>query len=619
MVDIQLEITNIRLHQYPDDLSENLLFSVMKNDTLGNYKPITSIYDSITNMIYNPPQDMNCQTDFASFMTDQCEQVSINQLFVFSDQNIQTDEIVQEQVIICQTENSETQTEKIILTNTDTQTYIASRDLDTQTDLPNKIVSSEQQTDAVNLYTETCFNKNLDKNIIISTDYEECFHRNVIVNNSHQTCHITLMQGQEKEFKCIHLLHQNAYPVIVITQRGSFYIHSQERYKKVIYIERNKSWSILESLHNNFFPFNNLTNINHDYKSSSFGSSIAINGSGTMCTIGGITANNATGSVWIYSLINNEWMFCDELPCPEEEFSKSSFIGTSISMDYNGRTIAVGGSGNNNGIGACWLYSNNSTSLQLIWELKKKLICSNSIGKSFQGISTLISPNGKNLFISGTGDNNWTGAVWIWEKHTDDDWIEIQKITCSGSKKFGMFVATNYTGTQVAICSIDNIYIYEKQTNNQITSWIYVAQLFKPNTIQIISMSKYLGTSQLIAIVKDNINILTYDAYIFEMTDCKLIAKHRLFKECNVLFNELICCDTNDNGKTIVIGGIDENNYSVMWCFINTYDCWKMINKKLLVDYKIQEMNVNISANGHLTMFGLPSTENYTGSCFIAS
>jgi len=34
----------------------------------------------------------------------------------------------------------------------------------------------------------------------------------------------------------------------------------------------------------------------------------------------------------------------------------ASFQGISVSTNFDGSTIAVGGSGDNNGIGACWIF-----------------------------------------------------------------------------------------------------------------------------------------------------------------------------------------------------------------------------------------------------------------------
>lgn len=58
------------------------------------------------------------------------------------------------------------------------------------------------------------------------------------------------------------------------------------------------------------------------------------------------------------------------------------FLGSSVSLSSDGRILAIGGPGDNNGIGATWIFVSNGSVYQ---QLGQKLVATDSSGVSRQG------------------------------------------------------------------------------------------------------------------------------------------------------------------------------------------------------------------------------------------
>ncbi len=72
----------------------------------------------------------------------------------------------------------------------------------------------------------------------------------------------------------------------------------------------------------------------------------------------------------------------------------------------------MGGLFDNFGIGAAWIFTQNNG----MWAQQgSKLVGSDNVGKSEQG-TVSINSDGKTLAVGGFGDNTATGAVWIFNR-----------------------------------------------------------------------------------------------------------------------------------------------------------------------------------------------------------
>jgi len=189
--------------------------------------------------------------------------------------------------------------------------------------------------------------------------------------------------------------------------------------------------------------------------------------------------------------------------------SNNSYFGNGLSTWYQGQKLvgtgatgyaeqgfsvsqinnyaAVGGKGNNNNIGAVWIYQYISG----YWTQMTILTPSDNIGASYFGYSvSLINVSGTLILaVGGINDNANIGAVWIYEYN--GSWSEITKIippstggnAYTGTPKFGYSVSLVNTGTTYTVViggnnnssNIGAVWIY--QSTGGPTSWSIVTRI----------------------------------------------------------------------------------------------------------------------------------------------
>lgn len=193
------------------------------------------------------------------------------------------------------------------------------------------------------------FNKNSEKTLVINSG-TIISHRNIFIDNSRSECHLELSDGTEKDMKKISLLHPKLFSAIINTTSGSFYLDIKHSSKKLLY--SNNKWNIIGK--SSFFPQNNDKFLQTENINAGFGSSVSISGNGNVYVIGSYLADNGIGKTWIYSKINNVLT----LKCSLIGTNNigASFQGISVSTNFDGSVIAIGGSGDNGGSGACWIF-----------------------------------------------------------------------------------------------------------------------------------------------------------------------------------------------------------------------------------------------------------------------
>ena len=125
--------------------------------------------------------------------------------------------------------------------------------------------------------------------------------------------------------------------------------------------------------------------------------------------------------------------------------------GTSVAVSADGSTAIVGGPGDNNDTGAAWVFIQNNGA----WTQQQKLVGSNSMSMDevVQGTSVALSADGNTAIVGGPRDNSGIGAAWVFTR-TNGAWTEQQKLVGSG-------VTGSYAnqGTSVALSADGNIAI----------------------------------------------------------------------------------------------------------------------------------------------------------------
>ena len=98
--------------------------------------------------------------------------------------------------------------------------------------------------------------------------------------------------------------------------------------------------------------------------------------------------------------------------------------GGAVAISANGNTAIFGGSSDNNGVGAAWVYTRTSGA----WSEQAKLTPSDAVGSPGFGTSVALSGDGNTAFIGGPMDNGHTGASWVFVR-SGAVWTEQAKLT----------------------------------------------------------------------------------------------------------------------------------------------------------------------------------------------
>jgi hypothetical protein len=84
--------------------------------------------------------------------------------------------------------------------------------------------------------------------------------------------------------------------------------------------------------------------------------------------------------------------------------------GAAVSLSADGNTAIIGGNGDNDFIGAAWVFTRSAG----VWSQQgPKLVGSGFVRNAAQGVSVALSADGNTAIIGGSYDNAEAGAAWI--------------------------------------------------------------------------------------------------------------------------------------------------------------------------------------------------------------
>jgi trimeric autotransporter adhesin len=122
-------------------------------------------------------------------------------------------------------------------------------------------------------------------------------------------------------------------------------------------------------------------------------------------------------------------------------------FGIGVALSSNGNTALIGGSTDNSGIGAAWVFTRSGG----VWTQQgEKLTGTGETGKGGFGQSVALSSDGNTALIGGPFDNSSTGAAWVFTR-SGETWAQQgSKLTGSGE------VGSAEVGSGVALSSGGN-------------------------------------------------------------------------------------------------------------------------------------------------------------------
>jgi hypothetical protein len=84
---------------------------------------------------------------------------------------------------------------------------------------------------------------------------------------------------------------------------------------------------------------------------------VAISGDGNNVLVGGAGDNNNAGALWVFTRANTVWKQQAKLASAGAVGSKGEMLATSVALSADGNTAAAGEIGDNEQLGAVWVFS----------------------------------------------------------------------------------------------------------------------------------------------------------------------------------------------------------------------------------------------------------------------
>jgi hypothetical protein len=159
--------------------------------------------------------------------------------------------------------------------------------------------------------------------------------------------------------------------------------------------------------------------------SAEIGTSVALSADGSTAIVGGSSDNNGAGAAWVFSRVGGVWAQQGTKLVGTAAVGNAQ-QGSSVALSADGSTAIIGGWNDNLGTGAAWVF----TRVGGMWTQGAKLVGMGAVGNASQGSSVSLSGDGNTAVVGGYRDNNSVGAAWIFIRR-GIEWIQ------AGSKLVG--------------------------------------------------------------------------------------------------------------------------------------------------------------------------------------
>jgi hypothetical protein len=206
------------------------------------------------------------------------------------------------------------------------------------------------------------------------------------------------------------------------------------------------------------------------------GAAVALSADGNTAVVGGANDNAYYGAAWVFTRNDGVWKQLGTKVVGTGAIGNAR-QGCSVAISGNGRTIIVGGYRDDAGDGAAWMFARNSAGG---WtQLGPKLVGTGATERAAQGISVALSTDGGTAIIGGSNDNGGVGAAWIFVRDSSGTWTQ------QGDKLVGQgAVGAASQGVAVALSADGNAAIVGGNQDNASmgAAWVYrrIGTTWKP-------------------------------------------------------------------------------------------------------------------------------------------
>ncbi|HEX4466702.1 MAG TPA: hypothetical protein VH025_05905, partial [Solirubrobacteraceae bacterium] len=185
-----------------------------------------------------------------------------------------------------------------------------------------------------------------------------------------------------------------------------------------------------------------------------FGRSVAMSADGSTVVVGDPGSGKRTGTAWIFARSGDAWRQQARLTGAGERGAGQ--FGRSVAMAADGATALIGAFNDNGGKGAAYTFERTGDA----WAQSAKIAGAEEVGPSLFGRSVALSGDGETAAIGGTGDDESVGAAWIFTKQEAGRWTQQgPKLTASdeaGAGEVGSATALSADGSTALIGGSDD-------------------------------------------------------------------------------------------------------------------------------------------------------------------
>jgi len=269
-------------------------------------------------------------------------------------------------------------------------------------------------------------------------------------------------------------------------------------------------------------------------------------------------------------------------------------VQSSIALSADGNTAIMGGSADNNGVGAAWIFTRGSNRL---WNQQgSKLVGSGAAGQSAQGSSVAISADGNTALVGGYSDHSGAGATWVFTR-SDGVWTQQGTQLVGSGFQSTLGILGSAQGLSVALSADGNTAAVGGPWDNggAGATWIFT----RNNGVWTQQGSKLVGSGAVIGAQNANINGAQQGSSLAISAD----------------------------GNTVLVGGMWDNSWmGAAWVFTRSSGVWTQQGQKLVGANSSgssppfsseQGASVALSADGNVALVGGINDTNGIGAAWI--
>jgi antibiotic biosynthesis monooxygenase (ABM) superfamily enzyme len=207
------------------------------------------------------------------------------------------------------------------------------------------------------------------------------------------------------------------------------------------------------------------------------GLSVALSGDGNTAIVGGDEDNNQAGAAWVYTRSGGVWIQQGSklVGTGSVQGQYGAGQGYSVALSSDGNTAIVGGAFDNADAGAVWVFTRSGG----VWTQQgSKLVGTGSVGNAGQGHSVALSGDGNTAIVGASGNSTAAGAVWVYTRSGGVWTQQGGSLAIIGAYGGGAYEG----GCSVALSADGNTAIVGGygDNNNTGAAWVFVAHSTAP-------------------------------------------------------------------------------------------------------------------------------------------